>query len=301
MTPLLVVITGPTAVGKTDLCVKVAEHFATEIISADSRQFFKELSIGTAKPSKNEMKGIPHHFIHSHSIADDFNVNDFEQETLKLLDKFFKTKKIVLLTGGSGLYIDAVCDGFDEDLPGADETIRKQLENLYQTYGIHILHEKLQQLDPVYFKEVDQSNVKRLYRAIEVCILTGKPYSSLRKGKKQNRPFNIIKIALNRDRQELFDRINQRVDIMVRDGLLDEVKAVLPYKDNNALKTVGYTEIFEHLEGKIPLEKAIENIKVNTRRYAKRQINWFTKSGDYTWFHPNQLEDIIKHISLKLN
>ncbi|PCI92747.1 MAG: tRNA (adenosine(37)-N6)-dimethylallyltransferase MiaA [Flavobacteriales bacterium] len=299
-TKTLVVITGPTAVGKTELCVKVAQHFNTEIISADSRQFYKELAIGTAKPSTEEMQNITHHFIDSHSITEDYNVNDFEKDALATLAKLFQKHQIVILTGGSGLYIDALCDGFDEEVPGSNQKIRTELEKLYQQYGIETLQEKLKQLDPVFYTKVDLKNVKRLQRAIEVCMLTGKKYSNIRKGNKQNRPFKILKIGLNREREELFDRINLRVDLMMEQGLLDEVKSVVKHKDKNALKTVGYTELFDFLNDNITLEEATEKIKVNSRRYAKRQIGWFKKTDDYTWFHPKNKEEIIDYISLEL-
>lgn len=301
MLPLLVVITGPTAVGKTELCVKIAQHFSTEIISADSRQFYKELSIGTAKPNAEEMNNIPHHFINNLSISEEYNANDFEKEALKLLKQLFQKHKIVILTGGSGLFIDALCNGFDDNLPGADENIRVELEKLYNKYGIEILQEKLKQLDPEFYKEIDLSNIKRLYRAIEVCIISKKPYSELRQGKQQERFFKTLKIALNRDREELFDRINKRVDNMIEDGLVEEVKSVINYKGHNALKTVGYTEIIEHIDGYTTLEKAIENIKTNTRRYAKKQINWFNKSNDYSWFKPSQEKEIIELIQSNIN
>ena len=299
--PFLVVITGPTAVGKTQLCVQVAQHFNTEIISADSRQFYKELSIGTAKPTAEEMQNIPHHFIDFISIQQDYNVNDFEKEAMALLNQLFQQHKIVILTGGSGLYIDALCDGFDDDLPGADEQLRTELEMLYQKYGIELLQKKLKQLDPDFYQTIDLNNLKRLYRAIEVCMLSGKPYSELRKGNKHNRPFKVVKIALNRNREELYERINQRVDLMMQQGLLDEVKSVLNQRGNNALKTVGYTELFDYLAEKCTLEQAVENIKINTRRYAKRQLNWFNKDAEYQWFQPNQIKEIIDVISLEIN
>ena len=295
--PTLVVITGPTAVGKTALCVQVAKHFNTEIISCDSRQFYKELAIGTAKPSVEEMDGVKHHFIHSHSITEDFNVNDFEKEALTILDELFKTHPFVILTGGSGLYIDILCDGFDEEVPGSDKNIRLAIEQLYNKYGIEILQEKLKQLDPEFYKEIDLSNYKRLERAIEVCLLTDKKYSEIRKGNKQERPFNILKIGLERERTELFDRINQRVDIMMQQGLLEEAKAVVEYKNKNALKTVGYAELFDYFDGNCTLEEATEKIKVNSRKYAKRQMTWFNKNEAYTQFHPSKVEAIIEYIS----
>ncbi len=296
MTPLLVVITGPTAVGKTELCVQIAQHFNTEIISADSRQFYKELAIGTAKPTNKEMQNVQHHFIDSHSIAINYNVNDFEKDALELLDDLFLKHKVIILTGGSGLYIDALCDGFDEDIPGSDDNIRTELNELYEKYGIQVLQEKLKQLDPKFYSTVDLNNVKRLQRAIEVCLITGEKYSSIRKGNKQARPFKVLKVGLNRDREELFDRINQRVDLMLENGLLDEVKSVIPHRDKNALKTVGYIELFDYLDGKTTLEEATEKIKINTRRYAKRQIGWFNKDGNYTWFHPDERSAIISSI-----
>lgn len=301
MTPLLVVITGPTAVGKTQLCVQVAQHFNTEIISADSRQFYKELAIGTAKPTQREKQNINHHFIDSISIQQDYNVTDFEKEALVVLNHLFKQHKIVILTGGSGLFIDALCDGFDDDLPSGDEQLRAELEILYQKYGIELLQKKLKQLDPKFYQKIDLNNVKRLIRAIEVCMITGKPYSELRKGDKQTRPFKVLKIGLSRNREELFDRINQRVDLMMQQGLLAEVKSVLDFKNKNALKTVGYTELFDFLANKCTLEEAIINIKVNTRRYAKRQINWFNKDNEYQWFHPNEINEIINLITITIN
>lgn len=295
--PTLVIITGPTAVGKTDLCVKIAQHFNTEIISADSRQFYKELAIGTAKPTIEEMQNIKHHFIDSHSITKNYNVDKFEKDALAVLEELFKKHQIVILTGGSGLYIDILCNGFDKEIPTSSQEIREKINGLYQKYGIEILQEKLKQLDPTFYKEVDLNNYNRLERAIEVCLLTGKKYSDIRKGNKQVRPFNILKVGLNRDREELFDRINLRVDLMLKAGLEEEVKRVVNYKSNNALKTVGYSEMFEYMDGNLSLTEAAEKIKVNSRRYAKRQIAWFKKSNDYKWFHPSEIESIKSYIN----
>lgn len=300
MTNTLVVITGPTAVGKTNLCVELAQHFNTEIINADSRQFFKELSIGTAKPTPEEMKNIPHHFVNSHSISENYNATDFEQDVLALLTELFKKHPLVILTGGSGLYIDAVCNGFDENIPKGNERLRIELEQLYNKYGIELLQEKLKQLDPKFYRKIDLNNLKRLYRAIEVCMLSKNSYAALRQGIKQSRPFNIIKIALNRDKQELYNRINLRVELMMQNGLLEEVKIVADYKNHNALKTVGYTELFDYLAGKFTLPEAVEKIKVNTRRYAKKQLAWFNKSNDYKWFHPTEKEQMITFINKSL-
>ncbi|MBI2279104.1 MAG: tRNA (adenosine(37)-N6)-dimethylallyltransferase MiaA [Bacteroidetes bacterium] len=297
MLPTLVVITGPTAVGKTALCVDLAKHFNTEIISADSRQFFKELSIGTAKPTPEEMQNVIHHFVDSHSISQTYNATNFEHDVLNLLNKLFKKHTIVILTGGSGLYIDAVCQGFDENIPEGNEQVRIELEQLYNKYGIKLLQEKLKQLDPKFYLEIDLNNLKRLYRAIEVCMISNDSYAELRQGIKKFRPFNIIKIALTRDKEELYNRINQRVDLMMQHGLLEEVKQVKEYKNHNALKTVGYTELFDYLDGKYTQLEAVEKIKVNTRRYAKKQLSWFNKSNDYTWFHPSEKENIISYIN----
>ena len=297
MQPTLVVITGPTAVGKTNLCVELAQHFNTEIINADSRQFFKELSIGTAKPTAEEIKNIPHHFVNSHSITETYNATNFEQDVLILLNQLFEKYSLIILTGGSGLYIDAVCNGFDENIPEGNEQLRNELEALYNKYGIELLQEKLKQLDPDFYQEIDLNNIKRLYRAIEVCMLSNGTYAELRQGIKQQRPFNIIKIALNRDKDELYSRINKRVDLMMQNGLLEEVKQVKKYRNHNALKTVGYTELFDYLDGKYTLPEAIEKIKVNTRRYAKKQLVWFNKSNDYKWFHPTEKEQMITFIN----
>jgi len=242
------------------------------------------------------MQNIKHHFIDSHSIKEDYNVNDFANDALIVLEKLFSKNNIVILTGGSGLFIDILCDGFDNEVPTNDKKLRTNIEALYLKYGIEVLQEKLKQLDPEFYKKIDLSNYKRLERAIEVCILTGKKFSDIRKGNKEERPFNILKIGLNRERDELFARINQRVDIMMQEGLLDEVKSVSEFKNNNALKTVGYSELFNYLDGVFTLDEAIEKIKVNSRRYAKRQIGWFNKSGDYKWFHPNNIKEIIKEI-----
>ncbi|MBW6482405.1 MAG: tRNA (adenosine(37)-N6)-dimethylallyltransferase MiaA [Vicingaceae bacterium] len=300
MQATLLVIAGPTAVGKTLLSIQLAQHFNTEIISADSRQFYKELSIGTTKPSIEEMQGVKHHFVDSHSIHQDFNVNEYEQEVIPLLNELFQTHPIVILTGGSGLYLDAICNGFDADLPEGNPEIREELNQIYQKYGIGLLQEKLKQLDLDFYNEIDLHNTKRVIRAIEVCILAKQPYSKLRKGKQQLRNFNVIKIALNRPKEALNKRINQRVDEMMEMGLLAEVESVLPFKNKNALNTVGYKELFDYLEKQTTLEQAIEKIKVNSRRYAKRQIAWFKRSADYKWFHPNQQTEIIEFIEKKL-
>ena len=293
--PVLIVISGPTAVGKTDTGVELAKVFNTEIISADSRQFYKELRIGTAAPAQDEMQGIKHHFIGNLSIHDYYNVSKFENEVLESLKQLFKKNKYAILLGGSGLYINAVCEGID-DLPDADVNVREKLNFEFNRNGIEYLRNKLNQLDPEFFAIVDKSNHKRLMRAIEVCITTGKTYSSLRLNEVKQRDFDIIKIGLNRDRQELFDRINNRVDIMIKNGLQEEARNLFPFRELNALKTVGYKELFEHFENKISLEQAITNIKTNTRRYAKRQLTWFKNDDLIKWFHPDETEKIVQII-----
>ncbi|RAU82557.1 tRNA (adenosine(37)-N6)-dimethylallyltransferase MiaA [Pontibacter arcticus] len=287
----LLVVVGPTAVGKTDLCVALAKQFATEIISADSRQFYKEMNIGTAKPNPEEQQGIPHHFVDSHQITEEYNAGAYEQEVLSLLDELFQKHDLVILTGGSGLYVRAVCEGMDE-MPEVSPELREQLTQLYQTEGLEPLLAQLQQLDPFYFATVDKANPQRVMRALEVCLASGKPYSGFRLQEKQERPFNIIKIGLNRERTELYNRIDTRMDQMLANGLLEEAKALYPHRSHNALQTVGYKEIFDYLEGKYDWAEAVRLLKRNSRRYAKRQLTWFHKYPDYTWFHPNQLEEI---------
>lgn len=291
----LIVILGPTAIGKTKLSIELAKKFNTEIISADSRQFYKEMNIGTAKPSKEELESAKHHFIGNLSVSDNYNVSMFEQQALLCLNKIFHKNRYAIMVGGSGLYINALCHGIDE-LPDPDESLREQLKNLYKTKGIEALKTKLQKLDPEYYAIVDKANPKRLMRGIEVCITSGKKYSSLRSQGYKKRYFNIIKIGLTIKREELFEKINKRVDIMIDSGLLDEAKNLYHYKNLNALNTVGYKELFEYFDKKISLERAIENIKTNTRRYAKRQMTWFKKDKDIKWFNPENIQEIIEYI-----
>ncbi len=296
----LIVIVGPTAIGKTALSIELAKQFNTEIISADSRQFFKEMSIGTAKPTTAEMQGIMHHFINSHSIIENYNVGKFENETINLLETIFAKKNTALLVGGSGLYIDAVCKGFDE-LPEANEDIRNQLKKLVDEKGIEGLQELLKKLDFDYYNKVDLQNSQRISRALEVCLATGKPYSTLRAGKLKNRNFNVIKIGLNTSREKLYEKINMRVDEMIQQGLLEEVKSLQEYKNKNALQTVGYKELFDYLENKIDLKTAIDLIKQHTRNFAKRQLTWFRKDEEIMWFEPMDKENITKYINTQLN
>lgn len=291
----LVVIAGPTAVGKTDLCVQLAKHYHAEIISADSRQFYKEMQIGTAKPTAEEQQGVVHHFVDSHHIMEEYNAGAFEQDVLQLLQELFTRKDVVLLTGGSGLYIRAVCEGMDE-MPETDAQVREQLTQRLEQDGLAPLLDQLQQLDPVYYEQVDKANPQRVVRALEVCVSSGQPYSSFRKSKKQQRPFQVIKIGLNRERAELYGRIDKRMDLMLSRGLLEEAKQLYPYRAHNALQTVGYKEIFDYLENAYEWEEAVRLLKRNSRRYAKRQLTWFNKHTDYTWFHPEQWDEIVAFI-----
>ncbi len=291
----LVVILGPTASGKTSLSLRLASQFMSEIISSDSRQFFRGMNIGTAKPSEKELNSVPHHFVDTLDVNDEYNVGMFEKDALTLLGKLFKKHPLVFMCGGSGLYINAVCNGFDA-LPTADPEVREKLEGILEREGVRGLAELLKKLDPDWHTKADLSNPHRLIRAIEVCMITGKPYSSFRKGKKVVRDFNIIKIGLDLDRELLYERINKRVDSMMLEGLLKEAKNFFHQRELNSLQTVGYQELFAYLEGKHKLEEAIELIRRNTRRYAKRQLTWFRKDKDIRWFRPEDEEEIIQTI-----
>jgi tRNA dimethylallyltransferase len=292
----LIVVAGPTAVGKTAAAIELAKYFNTVVVSADSRQFFREMAIGTAKPNAAELAAVEHYFIDSHSIAEPFSVGDFEKQGLALLDGLFKTHDHVILAGGSGLYIKAICEGFD-DLPTADPSIREKLNQELEEKGIQSLQQKLKLADPVYYEEVDLGNPQRIIRALEVFESSGNPISSYRQATVNKRPFNIIKLALNLPREVLYNRINERVNIMVQQGLLAEVSALLPYRHLNALNTVGYTELFDYFDGKTSLDKAIEMIKQNTRRFAKRQLTWFRKDSSFHWFQANEPDLLDQMIS----
>jgi len=291
----LVVIEGPTASGKTSIAVEIAKHFNAEIISADSRQFYKEIPIGTAAPSKTEQKEIPHHFIGSLSILDDYNVSKFEHDVLNLLNTKFANAPIVIMAGGSGLYIDAVCNGIDI-LPDIDESIRTQVKNILEEEGLVQLQNKLKDLDPEYYNQVDINNPKRLFRAIEVCLQTGSTYSKLRQNKPKSRNFDIIKIGISIPREILVERINNRVDEMIDSGWVKEAKSVYPNKNCNSLNTVGYKELFAFFEGNFTYPEAIEKIKTNTRRYAKRQMTWFRRDKEIKWFDYTNINSMIDFI-----
>ncbi|MCK9400708.1 MAG: tRNA (adenosine(37)-N6)-dimethylallyltransferase MiaA [Bacteroidales bacterium] len=293
----LLIILGPTASGKTDLAIKVAKWLDTEIISADSRQFYRELSIGTAKPNAEQLAEVEHHFIGHISISEDYNISRFEQDVIRLLDKLFETHRAVVMTGGSGLYIDAVCNGIDEQ-PEHDPAIRHLLKEEYKARGINYLQKELFSLDPLYYKEVDLSNPNRLMRALEVCLMTGKPYSTYRKGHRQQRNFRTIKFGIRVPREELVERINRRIDGMMASGLLEEAKANYSCRNLNALNTVGYKEMFEYLDGICTLEDAVEKIRINTRRYAKRQMTWFRKDPEINWIQPESFSPVIFNKSL---
>ena len=278
----LIVIAGPTAVGKTSYAIELAQKYQTEILSADSRQFYRELQIGTAAPTKEELAAAPHHFIGNLSIHDYYNVSMYEQEAMQLIDKLFQEHDKLIVVGGSGLYIDALCYGID-DLPDADEKLRNEIKKRFAEEGIEYLQKEVARLDPEFYKVVDQNNHKRLQRALEVCLATGKTYSSQRTNKKKSRPFKIRKLVLNMERKLLYERINKRVDLMMEAGLLDEVKSLLAFSELNALKTVGYTELFRYIDGDISLEQAVTDIKTNSRRYSKRQVTWFKRYDDFEW------------------
>jgi tRNA dimethylallyltransferase len=300
MSKTLIIIAGPTAAGKTALAIQIAKHFKTEIISADSRQFYREMNIGTAKPSKEELEVISHHLIDSHSILDSFSVGDFEKEVINLLEKLFKSLDQVVLVGGSGLFINSICNGFDE-LPVATNEIRAGLNKLLTEKGIDHLQEKLKKADPQYYAEVDINNPQRLIRALEVFESTGYPFSTYRTNTPKKRNFNIIKLGINPTREKLYEQINLRVNQMVERGLFEEVKGLVEYRQLNTLNTVGYSELFEYIDGKLSKEEAIDKIKQNTRRFAKRQLTWFKKSEDMNWFEANELNAILDFLDAAMN
>lgn len=291
----LIVIAGPTASGKTAFSIQLAKRLETVIISADSRQFYKEMSIGTAAPTEDELSQAKHYNIHNISISQRYDVADYEKDVLSLLDTLFQKHEYVILTGGSGLFIDAVCNGIDS-MPDISEETRKKVESLYQEGGLQALQQAVSQADPQYYASVDQQNPRRLQRALEIYYQTGKPFSSFRTGEKAKRPFNIIKFALLWDRETLNRRIDIRVDKMMEDGLLEEAKELYPMRHLNALNTVGYKEIFEYIDGHCSLKQAIEQIKVHTRQYAKRQMTWLHKDESYIWVKNDELEEVLQHI-----
>jgi len=297
--PYLIVICGPTGIGKTQAGIEIASHFKTSIISADSRQIFREMSIGTATPTEQELNAVPHYFVKTRSINEAYNASIYENEVMRFLREYFKENTLILMVGGSGLYIDAVCNGID-DLPSIDKDVRDKWLSILNEQGIKALQEKVKEIDPVYYSQVDINNPKRLQKAIEVYEITGMPYSSFLTKPKKERPFKIIKIALNTEREELYNHINQRVDKMIENGLVDEVMNLYHYRNLLPLKTVGYSELFDYFDGRMTLNEAIVKIKDHTRAYARRQITWFRRDKETVWFEPSDIEGIKQYIKQQL-
>ncbi|MBQ9355730.1 MAG: tRNA (adenosine(37)-N6)-dimethylallyltransferase MiaA [Prevotella sp.] len=295
MAKTLIVVTGPTAVGKTALCLKLAQHFHTPIINADSRQIFSELKIGTAAPTEEQLRQVRHYFVGILGLDEYYSASLYEQQATSLIDKLLQESDYALMAGGSMMYIDAVCNGID-DIPTVNDETRKLMKQRLESEGLEALCEELRRLDPEHWAVVDRNNPRRVVHALEICHQTGRTYTSFRTGTRQQRPFRIVKIGLNLPREELYERINSRVDIMMDQGLLDEASSLLPMRHLNALNTVGYKEIFAFLDGTWTLDEAVERMKGNTRRYARKQLTWFKKDEEMKWFSPNDEEDIISYI-----
>lgn len=298
----LIVITGPTAVGKTALCLGIAKHYDIPIINADSRQIYRDMRIGTASPTESQLAEVKHFLVGKLNLTDYYSASMFEQDVLEILKQQFSeptSKNIALLTGGSMMYIDAVCNGID-DIPTIDDEVRENLKKRLEEEGLERLCEELRLLDPEYYDIVDKKNTRRVIHGLEICYQTGKTYTSFRKRDKKERPFNIIKIALNREREELYCRINKRVDQMIEEGFIDEARALYGQRELNSLNTVGYKELFDHFDGIYSLEEAIERIKGNTRRYARKQLTWFKRDPEVKWFHPDNVDEIINYISQQI-
>lgn len=291
----LLLVGGPTAVGKTAFSIRLAQYYHTEIISADSRQLYRELTIGTAKPSPEELAAARHHFVDILPPEQEYNAGQFERDALALLDELFQRHQQVVVAGGSGMYVQALCQGIDE-MPEVPALLREQLNQSLRKEGLPRLVEQLKLLDPLYYEQVDRQNPQRVLRALEVCLHTGKPYSSFRQQNFKKRPFHTIKIGLDRPREELYSRIDQRMDAMIVEGLFEEATRLYPYKKLNALQTVGYKEIFDYLEGSYDKKEAIRLLKRNSRRYAKRQLTWFRKDPSFQWFHPDEFWEAVAFI-----
>jgi tRNA dimethylallyltransferase len=291
----LVVITGPTAVGKTALTIKLAQYYNVPVINADSRQIYRELKIGTAAPTAEQLQQVKHYFVGTKSIDDYYNASMYEQEVMKLLDAHRERSTVHVLSGGSMMYIDAVCNGID-DIPTVRDDIRREMKRRYEDEGLEALCDELRQLDPEHYAVVDLKNHRRVIHALEICHQTGQTYTSFRTQQKKQRPFRIVKIGLNREREELYQRINQRVDQMMQDGLLEEVRGLIDKRETNALNTVGYKELFNYLDGLWTLDEAVERIKGNTRRYARKQLTWYKRDEKMRWFHPDQIEEILNYL-----
>ena len=296
----LIVVLGPTGIGKSDISIQLANYFSTDIVSADSRQFFRELSIGTAVPAEEDLKSVNHHFIHSRSIHDYYNVSEYETEAIDLINQLFKTKNPLILTGGSMLYIDTICKGID-DIPTVTHEIRQEVISWYAENGLEALQQRLLNLDPEYHGIVDLNNPKRLLHAVEICQMTGKTFTSFRKNTVRERPFRILKIGINQDREILYQRINERVERMMDAGLQEEARSVYPYKHLNSLNTVGYKELFAYFDGNCTLDEAVDLIKRNSRKYARKQLTWFRRDSEINWFEPEQIQEIIAFTEQKLN
>lgn len=291
----LLVIVGPTGSGKTDLSIRLARRFGAPILSTDSRQFYRGMPIGTAQPSAEQLQAVEHHFIASHDITESLNCGEYETLALARLGELFATHDWVVAVGGSGLYVQALCDGMD-DLPTADEALRAELMRRLREEGLERLAEELRELDPVYWETVDRRNPARVVRALEVCLQSGRPYSELRRGERRERPFRIVKVGVDLPRGTLYERIDRRVERMLADGLVDEARALYPFRELNALQTVGYRELFDWFDGRTSYEEAVERIKRNTRRYAKRQLTWFRRDPAVRWFAPDADEEIVAWI-----
>ena len=292
----LIVVTGPTAVGKTALTLTLARQLGVPVINADSRQLFRQLRVGTAAPTDEQLRQAKHYFVGTLDIGDYYSASKYEQQVLQLLGELFQSSDYALLSGGSMMYIDAVCNGID-DIPTVDEKTRAEMKRRLATEGLEALVGELQRLDPEYYEVVDRQNPRRVVHALEICHMTGQTYTSFRTAQKKERPFKVVKVGLNRDRDELYQRINLRVDQMMADGLLDEARILLPYRSENALNTVGYKELFKYFDGDFSQEEAVERIKGNTRRYARKQLTWLKRDPKMAWFHPGQQTEIINYIT----
>ena len=291
----LIVITGPTAVGKTRLCIDIARHFGTSVINADSRQIYRDLRIGTARPTEEELAAARHYFVGTLALGDYYSASMYEQQVISLLDTLFINNDYALMAGGSMMYIDAVCNGID-DIPTVDEETRSTLKRRLEEEGLEALVEELRRLDPEHYETVDRQNPRRVVHALEICHIAGRTYTSFRKAERKQRPFQTVKIGLNRQREELYERINSRVDQMMDEGLLEEAQALYPQRHLNALNTVGYKELFDYIDGRWTLQEAVERIKGNTRRYARKQLTWLKRDQQIRWFHPDETAGIIEYI-----
>ena len=298
--PLLVVLLGPTGVGKTDLCIRLADTFHIPIINADSRQIFAEIPIGTAAPTKEQLARVKHYFVGTHHLQDYYSASMFEQDALNIIQNEFLSHPCALMSGGSMMYIDAVCNGID-DIPTVDDQTRTWMKRRLAEEGLPALVKELKELDPEHYAVVDKQNPRRVVHALEICHMTGKTYTSFRTNSKKERPFRILKIGLNRPREELYDRINRRVDQMMADGWLDEARSVYPLRHLNALNTVGYKELFLYFDGTWPLEEAVERIKGNTRRYMRKQLTWFKRDPEIHWFTPDETDEIVALVKAELS